>query len=85
MQRRVAELTRSQHSGRTVEFLFSRPIFPTTVFLKRSDIPRPSALRMFKILHDEGILHTVREGAGRRVTIYAFPELLDIAERRGKF
>jgi Fic family protein len=85
MLHQVAELTHSQHSGRAVEFIFSRPIFPTTVFVERGGIPRPTALRIVQVLRDEGILRTVREGAGRRPAIYAFPALLNIAEGREVF
>ena len=85
MPHQVAELTHSQHSGRAVEFIFSRPIFPTTVFVERGGIPRPTALRIVQVLRDEGILRTVREGAGRRPAIYAFPALLNIAEGREVF
>jgi Fic family protein len=85
MQHRVAELTHSQHSGRAVEFLFSRPIFPSTIFVGHSGIPRPTALRIIQLMRDEGILRTVREGAGRRAAIYAFPALLNIAEGREVF
>jgi len=36
-------LTHSQHAGRAVEFLFSRPLFASTHFVKGSGIPRPTA------------------------------------------
>ena len=85
MQHRVTEVTHSQHSGRAVEFIFSNPIFPTTVFVERSSISRSTALRIVHLLRDEGILQTIREGAGRRAAIYAFPELLNIAEGREVF
>ena len=85
MQHCVTELTHSQHSGRAVEFIFSRPIFSTTIFVDRGGIPRPTALRIVKLLRDKGILRTVRESAGRRPTIYAFPALLNIAEGRKVF
>jgi len=82
MQHDVAEITHSQFSGRAVEFIFSRPIFSTTHFVKDSGIPRGAALRMLRVLRDDNarILRTVREGAGSRPTILAFPALLSIAE-----
>ncbi len=85
MQHNVTDITHSQHSGLAVEFLFSRPIFSTTVFVQRAGIPRATALRILQILRDEGVLKTVREGAGRRAAIYAFPGLLNIAEGRNVF
>lgn len=82
MLREIAELTRSQYSGRAVEFLFSRPVFASTHFTEGSDIPRPTALRFLRELRDAGVLRTLREKAGSRGAIYAFRELLDIAEGR---
>lgn len=82
MLREIAELTHSQHAGRAVEFLFSRPVFASPHFVEGSDIPRPTALRMLGLLRDAGVLQAIREGAGRRPTIYAFLMLLNIAEGR---
>jgi len=82
MLRELAELTHSQHSARAVEFLFSRPLFASTHFVAGSGIPRPTALRILTVLRDAGILQTIREGAGRRPAIFAFPALLNIAEGR---
>lgn len=84
MQREIAEITRSQFSGLAVDFIFSRPIFSTTHFVEGSGIPRETALRMLRALRsdDARVLRTVRDGAGRRPAILAFPELLNIAEGR---
>ena len=82
MLRQVAELTYSQHAGRAVDFLFSRPVFASTHFIAGSHIPKPTALRFLGILRDAKVLRTIREGAGRRAAIYAFPALLNIAEGR---
>ena len=82
MQRRVIELTHSQHAGRAVEFIFSRPIFASPHFVDGAGIPRPTAQRVLVLLRESGILATLREGAGRRAGIYAFSSLLNIAEGR---
>lgn len=82
MLRRVAELTHSQYSGHAVSFIFARPIFSSTRFVEGSGIPRPTALKTLGTLRDAGVLQTLREGGGRRAAIYAFPELLNIAEGR---
>ncbi|WP_161781584.1 hypothetical protein [Desulfohalovibrio reitneri] len=50
------------------------------MFIKESDIPRPTASRILSLLRDEKILVTVRESSGRRPALYCFPELLSIAE-----
>lgn len=82
MQRQIVDLTHSQFSGLAVNFLFSRPIFSSTHFVDGSGIPRQSALRILPVLRGAEVLRAVREGAGRRAAIYAFPELLNIAEGR---
>jgi Fic family protein len=80
MQRDAAELTHSQHSVRAVEFLFSRPIFASTHFVDGSGIPRPTALRILRVLRDAGVLGTIRQGTARTAAIFVFPQLLEIAE-----
>lgn len=82
MRREVAEQTHSQFSDLAVEFLFSRPVFATTHFVDGAGIPRETAVRIIRILRDADTLRTVREGAGRRPAILAFPDLLNIAEGR---
>lgn len=82
MKKRVRELTHSQHSAALVDALFDRPIFRVSDFAVRSDIPKPTAHVLVRQLEDAGILKTLREGAGRRPAILAFPELLNLAEGR---
>lgn len=79
---RVVELTRSQHAIRAVDFLFQRPILAAPHFVERSGIPAPTAKRILALLRDDGLLFTLREGSGRRSGIYAFRELLNLAEGR---
>ncbi len=67
---------------RPYDFLFSRPVFASTHFVQGSNIPRPTALRFLAVLREDGVLRTIRDGAGRRAAIFAFPALLNIAEGR---
>jgi len=76
----IADLTHSQHAIRAVDFLFHTPVFSAPTFLAHADIPKPSAARILALLRDANILHTLEEGKGRRAGIYAFPELLNVAE-----
>jgi Fic family protein len=80
MLRQVADITRSHYAANVVDFIFDRPIFSTVHFAEHAGIPRPSALRFLPLLRGKGVLWTVREGGGRRPAIFAFRELLDIAE-----
>lgn len=43
---------------------------------------RGYAKRILALLRDDGLLFTLREGSGRRSGIYAFRELLNLAEGR---
>jgi Fic family protein len=76
----VADITHSQHAIRTVDFLFQQPIFSAPHFTQNSNIPKPTAARILGLLRDEHLLHTLREGKGRRHGIFIFRELINIAE-----
>jgi len=85
MSGQVAEATHSEHASSAVEFLFSNPIFASSHFVEYSHIPRPTALRFLRVLRDKGVLRVIVEGSGPRPAIYAFPELLNIAEGKPLF
>lgn len=46
------------------------------------DIPRPTAGRVLRVVRGQGLLRELHPPGGRRATILAFPELLNIAEGR---
>ncbi|MFH0911802.1 MAG: Fic/DOC family N-terminal domain-containing protein [Planctomycetota bacterium] len=82
MKQKVPNLTRSQFSTQAIDALFNQPYFLTTGFVRQSDIPKQSAIRILKTLKANRIVETIREGRGRRGTIFAFPELIRIVEDR---
>ena len=82
MQKEVAERTHSQFSPHAVDFLFSKPIFASSHFIEGAKIPRETAIRILKVLREAGVLRTLSGGSGRRPAVYAFPQLLNIAEGR---
>ncbi|WP_284447228.1 Fic family protein [Fluviibacter phosphoraccumulans] len=84
MKTQVRDITRSQHSAQIVDALFERPIFRIGDFATRAHIPKPTAHPLLKQLQEVGLLKQLREGAGRRPAILAFPELLNIAEGRAE-
>ncbi|MDD2459814.1 MAG: Fic/DOC family N-terminal domain-containing protein [Kiritimatiellia bacterium] len=75
-----SELTRSLYSINALDFIFKQPIFKSTDFVTNSGIPRPTAMRISKLLRDKGILLSLQVGKGRREGVYACRELLNIAE-----
>lgn len=81
----VVELTHSQHAIRAIDFLFQAPIFAAPTFINHAEIPKPTANRILALLRDQGVLLTLEEGRGRRAGIYAFRELLDVAEGKDLF
>lgn len=81
----VVDATHSQHSIRAVDFLFQTPIFKGPDFTAGAHIPKPTATRILGVLRETGLLHTVREGRGRRPGFFAFTQLLNIAEGREVF
>lgn len=60
--------------------LFYRPVFQTSDFVKLTGIPKQTALPMLRKIKDAGILTPLRSASGRQPSIYAFKELLNIAE-----
>ncbi|MFZ4779303.1 MAG: Fic family protein, partial [Terrimicrobiaceae bacterium] len=85
LQAKVVEMTHSQHSIRAVDFIFEMPIFTAPAFTNHSAIPKPTAARILNILRESKLLIPIREGKGRRAGIYAFRELLNIAEGKDVF
>jgi Fic family protein len=84
MGREMAELTRSPYATHAVDFL-GRPVFASSHFIEAAGIPRPTALRFLDVLRKAEVIRTIREGAGRRPAVHAFPALLNIAEGREVF
>ncbi len=85
MKGRVAAVTRSQYAIHALDWVFARPIFKSTDFVAHAGIPEATAKRLLSELAGEQIITPVRKGAGRRATVYCFPELLNLAEGTGAF
>jgi Fic family protein len=85
LQHNCAELTRSQFSTLAVDYMFSRPIFSSSNFIEFSQIPRESAIRIMRLMRNAGILRVLQNGSGRRASVLAFAELVNVAEGRTVF
>lgn len=81
----MVDLTHSQHSIKAIDYLFQMPIFSGPMFVKYSEIPKQTASRILSLLSKAGFLYTLRQGKGRRSGIYAFSELINIAEGKDVF
>ncbi len=82
MKQRIMELTRSKHAIRILDTLFDRPIFQSSDFIQRSEIPKKSAFPFLHTLREANILQTLQEQSGRRPAVMAFRDLLNCAEGR---
>ena len=77
--------THSQYAIAALDFLFSQPVFSSSHFVTGSHIPAPTARRILNLFRENGLLKKIREASGQRPAIFAFPELLNIAEGRSVF
>lgn len=80
MKIRFAELTHSQYAIHTLDWVFERPIFKSSDFVRGANIPKPTAFKIIGILKENNVLKVLREGSGRRPAVLAYPELLNITE-----
>ncbi|HVB64933.1 MAG TPA: Fic/DOC family N-terminal domain-containing protein [Nitrolancea sp.] len=76
----IIEQTRSPYAIWALDFIFSNPIFNASQFVKASRAPRATAHRILDVLVSADLFATVQDGKGRRPTVFAYTELLDITE-----
>lgn len=76
----VAEWTHSQYAIHALGWIFERPIFKTTDFVRSSGIPQATAKRILTILKENNVLREMQAGVGRRAAILSYSELLNIVE-----
>ncbi len=76
----IAEVTRSQYAVRALDWMFGRPTFATSDFVKNSGIPTRTAHRILWAVREKGLLTEVQPSVGSRSALYVFSELLAIAE-----
>lgn len=81
----VVEVVPSQYSGRALDWIFNKPIFRSIDFVNGAEIPKSTARRLLNLFKTRGLLKELRQGGGRRSSILAFPESLNIAEGRKVF
>ncbi len=81
----IVDLTHSHHAIRALDWCFKRPVFQSSDFVAGAGIPPQTAKRILKLVREHGMLTVVREPSGRRAGIFAFPELLNVAEGKQVF
>lgn len=80
LKAQVVEWTHSQYAIIALDWIFDRPIFSGPDFVNAVSIPSPTAKRILTVFREHALLAVVREGRGRRSSIYSFPRLLNVAE-----
>jgi len=78
MKKEITLITRSKYSIQVLDTIFERPYLSTTEFVKRSAIPKTSAMRILNELTKQGILTILREGQGKRPALMVFRKLTSI-------
>lgn len=79
MKEIIVARTHSQFSIQMLDFLFRSPVFTAPMLSEEAHIPWASANRIVKRLREEKTIKVIRQGAGRRPSIYIFPELLNLS------
>ncbi len=77
---RMAAATRTIHAATVLDWMFERPIFSSAQMVRETNVPAPTARRTLRRLCDAGVLRELSAGRGRRPGLFAFPDLLRIAE-----
>ena len=85
MKERVADLTRSRYAIRALDWIFERPIFRSADFAASAGLAERTARRILDVLCDGDVLRVINPGSGRRTTVLAFPDLLNVAEGKQVF
>ncbi len=81
MKELIVKYTKSQFAISALDGIFEKPIFTAAQFIKRSHIPKPSAMRILSKLKKEKILMDIREAKGRSPAVIVFDKLIDIVNR----
>jgi hypothetical protein len=79
------DLTHSQYALHALDWIFERPIFKRSDFVKSTSIPRATALRILNILRDHNILTVLEQARGSKSATLVFSALLNIAEGKELF
>lgn len=85
MKTTFVDLTHSQYAIRALDWMFERPIFKSSDFVRFSGIPKATVFRMLNLLKKQAILNEIRPGRGRTAAILVFSRLLNIAEGHDVF
>lgn len=76
MKPTFVELLASKYAVAALDYLFTNPVFSNSRFIAEAGIPAGTAARLSRVLHQNGLLESVREASGRQAAIYRFEPLM---------
>lgn len=79
MKERIVDMTRSQYAMHTLDWLFERPVFRASHFVKKAGIPQATSRRLLGVLQKNEVLKVILQGKGQQSTLFAYIDLLKIA------
>lgn len=86
LKRKAVDLTHSQFAVAAIDTLFAKPVIQAPDFARRAGFNnRVTANNMLRAFEAAGIVHRIREGAGRVPSVYALRDLINLTEGRSVF
>jgi Fic family protein len=83
MRQRFVEVTHSQFAMAAVDAFFMRPVITATDFASEAGFNnRVTANGMLRQLEGAGLIRRLREGGGRKPSVYMLPNLINVTEGR---
>ena len=82
VRKEVSKIINSHYIIHAVDPIFEKPIFLSANFIRKSGIPKASAIRILNAFKKAKLIRDLRPGRGSRGAIMIFPELLKITEGR---
>lgn len=78
MKEPFREMSGSKWHIAAQDSIFENPVFKNSQLIKRSGMPKHVAIRITKLLHEDGLLRELSPASGRRGALYMFEPLMEI-------
>ena len=85
MKTKIPTILQSAYTIQVIDWIFTCPIFSSTIFSNQSDIKKQTIRRALNVMTEVGILKIIRPASGRRPAVYCFPALLNAVEGKEAF
>ena len=80
MKVQIPDIIKSKHNIQVIDFLFTKPKFSSTIFIKQTGIPKQTAMRIIDNLEKNQIITRIKEAKGRTPDYYSFGRLISISK-----